>query len=112
LRHTADLPPGSLFYASAGRADASGRSSLLEWAFRQPGNSSHKIGEAVGHWLLGIVPRRKTWNSRAGRGARRMPDGGRNQAKAKLEWRRTGAVVERPDGTRVPFMAFPSVLRD
>jgi len=50
--------PGSLFYALAGRIAASGRSSLFELAFWQLVNSSHKAGEAVRHWLLGIAPSR------------------------------------------------------
>lgn len=55
LWRAAGLLPGSLFYASASRPAVSGRSSLFELAFWQLVNSSHKVGEAVRQWLLGIV---------------------------------------------------------
>jgi PAS domain S-box-containing protein len=95
------LPVGVYTTDTAGRITFFNETAAAMWGRRPQLNSERWCGSWRMYWPDGtILPHGECPMAVAIKGRRSLNGGGQE------------AVVERPDGTRVPFMAFPSILRD
>lgn len=95
------LPVGVYTTDAAGRITFFNETAAAMWGRRPELNSEQWCGSWRMYWPDGTaLPHAECPMAVAIKQKRSLNGGGRE------------AVVERPDGTRVPFMAFPSILRD
>lgn len=95
------LPVGVYTTDAAGRITFFNETAAAMWGRRPELNSEQWCGSWRMYWPDGTaLPHAECPMAVAIKERRNLNGGGQE------------AVVERPDGTRVPFMAFPSVLRD
>ncbi|MGB6543533.1 MAG: HWE histidine kinase domain-containing protein [Xanthobacteraceae bacterium] len=95
------LPVGVYTTDTVGRITFFNQTAATMWGRRPKLNSEQWCGSWRMYWPDGIaLPHHECPMAVAIKQGRSLNGGGQE------------AVVERPDGTRVPFMAFPSILRD
>jgi PAS domain S-box-containing protein len=95
------LPVGVYTTDTAGRITFFNQTAATMWGRRPKLNSEQWCGSWRMYWPDGTALPHHECPMAVAIKEGRSPNGGGQEA-----------VVERPDGTRVPFMAFPSILRD